>query len=408
LLSRRDSTEEQVLDFSLNEEQRAWQLKARRFAEEEIRPLSLARDAISGPRDTFDWNIIKRGSQLGFRTAAVPKAWGGAGIDFVTQAIVMAELARADSAISKSFSQCWKWSQLIADFCSEDQKRRFLVPFMHDDTYLLGSASTEPNAGSDKRILVDSDIKSGWRLKAEKRGDEWILNGEKTFIANGPIAKLFFVNTRSNPNVSIKEGTTVFLVPSDTPGFRVGKIFNKSGWRFYQNAELIFEDARVPEANMVGKVHEGFKLRGGGFSDFELAANAVGVCDDAAESALSFAKCETRGGRPLADQQVVQLKLNQMCMLTEALRSFVMRVAAETDGKCDRKSPAANVLVMNFAADTIQRVTELNLDIHGMTGGTANAHADKLVRDAMIWTHLAGDSVQRMKAVDRLKTAASK
>ena len=394
------------MDFSLNEEQRAWQLKARKFADEEIRPLSVARDAIAGPRDTFDWEIIKKGSRLGFRTAAVPKAWGGDGIDFVTQAIVMAELAKADSAISKTFSQCWKWSQLIADFCSDDQKRRFLAPFMEDDTYLLGSASTEPNAGSDKRVLVDSDPKSGWRLKAEQRGDEWILNGEKTFIANGPIAKLFFVNTRSNPEVSIREGTTVFLVPSDTPGFRVGKVYNKIGWRFYQNAELIFEDARVPDANRVGKVNEGYKMRGGGFSDFELAANAVGVCDDAVESATHFARREKRGGRPLADQQVVQLKLNAMHMLTEALRSFVLRVAAETDGKCDRKHPAANVLMMNFASDTIQRVTALNLDVHGMAGGAANAHADKLVRDSIIWTHLAGDSVQRMKVIDRLKSIA--
>ena len=392
------------MDFSLNEEQRAWQLKARKFADEEIRPLSVKRDAIAAPRETFDWAIIKRGSQLGFRTAAVPKAWGGAGIDYVTQAIVMAELAKADSAISKTFSQCWKWSQLIAEFCSEDQKERFLKPFMADDGYLLGSASTEPNAGSDKRVLVDSDIKTGWRLRAEKQGSDWILNGEKTFIANGPIAKLFFVNTRSNPNVSIKEGTTVFLVPSDTPGFRVGKVFNKLGWRFYQNAELIFENARVPETNMVGRVHEGYKMRGGGFSDFELAANAVGVCDDAAETALRYAKSAKRGGRPLVDEQIVQLKLNQMFMLTEALRSFVMRVAAETDGKCDRKSPSANVLAMNFATDAIQRVTALGLDIHGMAKGRANAHADKLTRDSIIWTHLAGDSVQRMKAVDKLKT----
>ena len=392
------------MDFSLNEEQRAWQLKARKFADEEIRPLSVKRDAIAAPRETFDWAIIKRGSQLGFRTAAVPKAWGGAGIDYVTQAIVMAELAKADSAISKTFSQCWKWSQLIAEFCSEDQKERFLKPFMADDGYLLGSASTEPNAGSDKRVLVDSDIKTGWRLRAEKQGSDWILNGEKTFIANGPIAKLFFVNTRSNPNVSIKEGTTVFLVPSDTPGFRVGKVFNKLGWRFYQNAELIFENARVPETNMVGRVHEGYKMRGGGFSDFELAANAVGVCDDAAETALRYAKSAKRGGRPLVDEQIVQLKLNEMFMLTEALRSFVMRVAAETDGKCDRKSPSANVLAMNFATDAIQRVTALGLDIHGMAKGRANAHADKLTRDSIIWTHLAGDSVQRMKAVDKLKT----
>jgi alkylation response protein AidB-like acyl-CoA dehydrogenase len=96
------------MDFALNDEQREWQDKARAFARDEIRPISLERDVIPDPRETFDWEIIKKGSKLGFRTLAVPKDWGGHGTDFVTQAIVMAELAKADSAISKTFSQCWK------------------------------------------------------------------------------------------------------------------------------------------------------------------------------------------------------------------------------------------------------------------------------------------------------------
>ena len=122
------------MDFSLTEEQRAWQMKARKFAQEEIRPISMQRDGIAGPRDTWDWEIIKKGSKLGFRTAAVPKDWGGYGIDFVTQALVMAELAKADSAISKAFSQCWKWSHLIAAACHNEQKERFLKPCLADDT----------------------------------------------------------------------------------------------------------------------------------------------------------------------------------------------------------------------------------------------------------------------------------
>ena len=108
------------MDFSLNEEQRGWQMKARKFAEEEIRPIAPRRDQISDPRETFDWEIIKKGSKLGFRTAATPKEWGGHGIDLVTQAVVMAELAKADSAISKTFSQCWKWSQLITAICTQE------------------------------------------------------------------------------------------------------------------------------------------------------------------------------------------------------------------------------------------------------------------------------------------------
>ena len=103
------------MDFALTEEQSAWQAKARKFADEEIKPITLERDRISEPLETFDWEVIKKGSKLGFRTAVVDKERGGHAIDFVTQALVMAELARGDSAISKTFSQCWKWSHLAGD-----------------------------------------------------------------------------------------------------------------------------------------------------------------------------------------------------------------------------------------------------------------------------------------------------
>jgi len=389
------------MDFSLNKEQQAWQMKAREFARDEIRPISLKRDQIEGGFAPWDWDVIKKGSRLGFRTLAVPRAWDGPGADFVTQGLVMAELARGDSAISKAFSQNWKWSHLIAENCTDNQKKRFLTPFIADDTYVMGSASTEPNAGSDNRYPPAEDPKSGWRLRAERHGDEWILNGEKTFIANGSVGKLFFVSSRTDPNVPIRDGTTVFLVPVDTPGFRIGKIFNKSGWRFYQNAELIFENARVPHANIVGEVHGGVKVRSGAaaeFGDFELAANALGVCDAACEYAMQYAKSQRRGGRLLYDQQLVQLQLNEMHMLTEALRSYVMRTAWQMD----HKSQGANaVLVMNYSTPVMQRVTRLNLEIHSMAGGSMNAVADKLVRDASMWSHLAGDATQRLKAVRR-------
>ncbi len=389
------------MDFSFNEEQRAWQMKARKFALEEIRPISLERDRIADPRETFDWEIIKKGSRLGFRTAVVAKERGGHAIDFVTQTLVMAELAKGDSAISKTFSQCWKWSHLIAAICTEEQKARFLGPFVADDTFVLGSGSTEPSSGSDNRLPPEDDPKAGVKLRAERRGDEWILNGDKVFIANGSIAKLFFVSARTNPHVPVSAGTTRFLVSSDTPGFRVGKVFNKSGWRFYQNAELIFENARVPHANLVGEVNRGRAEDGVGglFNDLELAANAIGVCEAACEQALHTARTRMQGGRPLKDQQVVQLKFGRMHMLTEALRSYVLRVAWECDQKI--RSPHAALLV-NFSTDVIQEVTELGMDIHDGAGATMDRGVDKLVRDSFIWTHLAGDSVLRMKAARRI------
>ena len=396
------------MDFSLNEEQRAWQMKARKFADEEIRPISLQREQIADPFEAWDWEIIKKGSKLGFRTMAVPREWGGHGTDFVTQALVMEELAKADSAISKAFSQNWKWSHLIARSCTDEQKKRFLPQFIADDTFVLGKGITEPNAGSDNRLPVEDDPKSGLRLRAERHGDEWILNGEKAFIANAPIGKLFFIDARTDPTVPLKQGITMFLVPSDTPGFRIGKVFNKSGWRFYQNGEMIFENARVPHANVVGEVNGGAKKTGseggdttGGdlFGDLELCANALGICDDACETAMRHAKSAKQGGEVLFAQQHVQLKINRMFMMTEALRSYVMRVAWEHDRKIHSHNAG---LAMNYSTDVVQEVSELYMDIRGAEGGHMDHHADKLVRDAFIWSHLAGDSVSRMKVTRRI------
>jgi alkylation response protein AidB-like acyl-CoA dehydrogenase len=395
------------MDFTLSNEQRAWQMTARKFAEEEVRPISLARDAIETAAETWDWDIIKRGSRLGFRTLAVPKEWGGHGADFVSQALVMAELARADSAMSKAFSQNWKWSHLISAACTEEQKRRFLPDFIADDGFVLGKGITEPGAGSDNRLPPD-DPKAGLKLKAERKGDEWILNGEKAFIANAPVGKLFFIDARTDTSVPLKQGTTMFLVPRDTPGFRIGKVFNKSGWRFYQNGEMIFENARVPHANVVGEVNGATRKSGGQggdttggdlFGDLELAANALGICDDACESALRHARTATQGGQPLFAQQTIQLQINRMYMLTEALRAFVLRVAWEHDMKVHSANAG---LAMNFSSDAVQEVAELYMEVRGLDGAHMDPHADKLVRDSIIWTHLAADSVQRMKVARRL------
>jgi alkylation response protein AidB-like acyl-CoA dehydrogenase len=134
------------------------------------------------------------------------------------------------------------------------------------------------------------------------------------------------------------------------------------------------------------------------FGDLELAANALGVCDDACGMALRVARTKKQGERLLFEQQVVQLKLNRMHLLTEALRSFVMRVAWEHDHKMHSANPG---LCMNFSTDVIQEVSEINLELHA-DAGVMDARADKLVRDAIIWSHLAGDSVQRMKTTRRL------
>jgi alkylation response protein AidB-like acyl-CoA dehydrogenase len=205
----------------------------------------------------------------------------------------------------------------------------------------------------------------------------------------------------------MSEGTTRFLVPRETPGFRHGKVFNKSGWRFYQNAELIFENARVPDAFRVGEVNGARKkvagdVSGEMFGDLELAANALGICDDACEKAMDAVKTRERGGKPLKDQQLVQLAIGRMKMLTESLRSYVMRVAWEHDEKIHSTNAG---LVMNLSTDIGQEVTELALDVYDRAGAAMDRAADKLARDMYIWSHLAGDTVQRLKFGRRLLAA---
>lgn len=393
------------MDHLLTDTQRAWQRKAREFAESEIRPRSLARDQIAEPESTFDWSIIQKGSQLGIRTAAVPTEYGGHGIDFTTQAVMIAAMAKADSAMAKTFSQSWKWSHLIVDHGSDEQKRRFFDAFVNDDQFVMGGGITEPNAGSDNRLPPGDDLKAGLQLKAQLDGDTWVLNGSKCYIANANIGKLIFAFARTDPHAPVHEGTTIFAVQPGTPGLTVGKVFNKHSWRFYQNAELFFENVRVPDSNRLGAINGAHKRHGGKnsrFGDMEYAANALGICDAAVEMTTLLGRTRRQAGKPLNQHQLFQLKLSEMHMQTEALRSFVMRVAMEAD-VTQPISRKHNGLLMNFCTDAMQRVCYLNLDIHRIANrGEISAHADKLMRDAIIWTHIAGDSVTRMKAVQAL------
>jgi alkylation response protein AidB-like acyl-CoA dehydrogenase len=393
------------MEHLLTDTQRAWRDKAREFAETEIRPRSLARDQIAAPAETFDWSLIRKGSQLGIRTAAVPKEYGGHGIDFTTQALMIAEMARADSAMAKTFSQSWKWSHLIVDHGNAEQKRRYFDAFVADDEFVMGGGITEPNAGSDNRMPPKDDPKAGLQLSAKLDGDTWVLNGSKCYIANANIGKLIFAFARTDPNAPVQEGTTIFAVQKGVPGLNVGKVFNKHGWRFYQNAELFFENVRVADSDRLSAINGTHKKHGGRnskFGEMEYAANAVGICDAAIDMATTLGRHTRRAGRRLNEHPLFQLKLSAMHMHTEALRSFVLRVAMEADATMPI-SHKHNAFLMNFSADAMQRVCYLNLDLHRHAHkGGISARAEKLVRDAVIWTHIAGDSVTRLKAVQAL------
>ena len=391
--------------MQVTDEHKALQQMARDFAEKEIRPISAERDLISDPKETFDWEIIKKGSALGLRTLAVPERFGGPGVDLMGQALVILELARGDGAICKTFTQNWKFTPFLTTIANDEQRERFLPQFMENDDYLLSTAQTEPDAGFDNRYPPPDYPKAGYKMSAVRGGDEWILNGMKQFIANGGVASLYVVFTRTNLDTSIKEGTTLFLVPKDTPGFTIGRRHNKIGWRFYQNAELIFEDCRVPDANILMGVNKGLDFRWefvSGFNDIELAGNLLGIAQAAYEHAIEHARNRFQGGKIIIEHQAVKLKLADMYMRLEAGRSYYFKVVEDClDGGVEGDS-ASKQLMKVFVTEVAQRVTRDAVEIFGGMGVMKDAPVEKLMRDASVLTHLAAGTVNTLMAAEKL------
>lgn len=389
----------------VSEENLSLQQMAREFAENEIRPISAERDRIVNPRETICWDVIRKGSALGLRTLAVPERFGGPGVDLMGQTLVILELARGDGGIAKTFSQCWKWTPMITELATDEQRERFLPPFMEDDTYLLAMGSTEPDAGSDNRLLSD-DPKRGLKLSAVRNDGGWTLNGMKHFIANGGVAKLYIVLTRTGPTVPLSRGATMFFVPSDTPGFRIGRTHDKVGWRSYQNAELIFENCRISDANRLGEVNKGKSVRQErvtGFNDVELAANMLGMAQAAFEHALEHARNRVQGGRPIIEHQGIALKLADMYMRLEAGRGYLFRVVDGCMEDGAAFDSASKQLLKVFTTEACIKVAQQAVEIFGGMGVMRDAPVEKIMRDMSIFLHLASDVVHVLTAAQKLR-----
>lgn len=390
----------------LNDEHRALQQMARDFAEKEIIPVAAERDRIQDPKETFSPELIKKGSALGLRTLAVPEEFGGPGVDLKGQVLVILELARGDGGVAKTFSQCWKWTPMLCRLATDEQRERFLPKFLEDDLYLLAMAGTEPEAGSDNRMPPPGYPKAGWKTSAVRDGDEWVINGMKHFIANGGVAKLYIVRTRTNPDVPITEGTTMFFVPSDTPGFSIGRRHDKIGWRFYQNAELIFQDCRVPASNLLGELNKGkgdSSERFVSFNDVELAANVIGISQAAFEHALNHARNRFQGGKPIIEHQAIALKLSDMYMRLEASKSYLFNVVDSNENGGAEFESSSKQLLKVFATESAIQITRLAVEIFGGSGVMRDAPVEKLLRDANIFPHLAADSIMNLKAAAKLR-----
>ena len=371
------------MDFELNQEQKLLQRTVRDFAQGEVQPQARAIDE-SGefPRATF-----RKAAALGLAGMTVPEDEGGAGFDHISYAIAIEEISRVCASTGVILSvQNSLYCDPIHRYGSEDQKKRFLLPFARGEK--IGCyALTEPQAGSNAAALA---------TKAVLRGDRYIVNGSKAWITNGGVADaaIVYVNTDST---KAEKGITALLVERGTPGFHVGKEEQKLGIHATACSELSFADCEVPTANRLGNEGEGYKialstLDGGRIG---IAAQATGISQGALEQALEYARQRMAFGHPIADFQAIQFMLADMATEIDAARMLVRKAAWKQDsgGRFSMEASMAKL----YASELATRVTHKAIQIHGGNGYSREYPVERMYRDARITEIYEGTSeIQRL------------
>ncbi len=370
------------MNLDLTEEQQLLQASVREFAEDVVRPRAAAIDQ-SGefPRDLF-----AAAGELGLAGVAVPTEHGGSGMDTVSYAIVIEEISRvcANTGVILSVN-----NSLVCDpiekFGNEDQKKRFLTPLAKGEK--LGCfALTEPDAGSDA---------GNQKTRAVREGDGYRITGQKVFITCGEKADVSLLFAMTSPEKKLR-GISAFLVDAAAPGFDRSRHQVKLGVNASGTVEIFLTDVRVPAADRLGEEGDGFKiamstLDGGRIG---IAAQAVGISQEAFEAAIAYAKSRRAFGRPIADFQALRFYLADMATEIDAARLLTRKAAAAKDaakvsgGRFSMEAAVAKL----FAAEMAQRVTTKALQIHGGYGYTKEYPVERNFRDARITEIYEGTS----------------
>lgn len=333
--------------------------------------------------------------KMGYVGVTVPEAFGGVGLDVFAQGLIAQAFGRYSPAIALSVGAHDNLCvNNIARNANEEQKRRYL-PKLASGEWVGALGLTEPGAGSDAL--------GSMRMTARREGDEYVLNGSKIYITNGPIADVLLVYAKTDVTRG-KQGISAFIVEKDMPGFSVAQKLTKMGYRGSQTGELLFQDCRVPVANRVGPENAGVGIVMSGL-DIERAALApicLGMAERALEISIDYAKTRQQFGKPIAEFQMVQSKLADMYTWTEAMRSFCYAALTACnqipEGEGGRgeihKITAASIL---FCAEQCSRVIDAGVQIHGGTGYMWEAEINRLFRAAKLLEIGAGTSeVRRM------------
>ena len=370
------------MDFELSAEQEQIREVARAFAEAELGNKIAPFDE----RHEFPHEIVKKLGPLGFLGVVIPEEYGGAGLDYVSYALIVEELCRGDASVGITM---WAHNSLcsnhIATFGSPEQKRRYLPP-MATGQVLGAWGLTEPGSGSDAAALV---------TRAELRGAEWVLNGSKAFITNASVASTAVVMARTDGGRS--RGISAFVVERGAPGFTSGKPYRKLGLHASDTAELIFQDARIPAANLLGERGAGFVqamtvLESGRIA---MAAMGVGIAQAALDQAASYMRQRTAFGKALADFNGLQGMIADLATDVEVARLLTLRAAYLKD--IGRPAMHAAAMAKLFASEAAMKAATKAVQIHGGAGYITEFPVERIFRDAKLTEIGEGTSeIQRM------------
>lgn len=344
---------------------------AREFAEKEFRERAKYFDET----EDFDFSLHKKACENGFVGTFIKEEYGGHGLGFLEHSLITEEFWRVDPGCGQAILSCTFGAEMIQEFGTEEQKKKYLPPLVRGEA-IMGFGITEPDAGSDVTSI---------KTRAEKRGDKFVITGNKMFITNGCVANyiLVFCLTEFEEKDPHRR-FSVILVETDRRGFEAEKIRGKLGIRASDTAELRLNEVEVPVSNLIGKQGYGFYQLMDFFNRTRLhvAAQGVGVAQGALEMAISYVKKRRAFGRTLSELQGVQFKLAEMATKIEAARSLYWRAAYLLDhGKID---PALISMAKWFAGEVGVYVTNEALQLHGGYGYIADYDIQRFYRDAKI------------------------
>ena len=387
------------MDFTLTEEQRLLKEMAREFAEREVRPVVAELDANPNPAECFPRELIRKGSELGLRTLALPEEFGGAGASVLTQAVVLQEISKVDPGVAKVFAQCWKIALMIHRVGTEEQRERFLRPFVDDADCVCSILTTEPDSGADNHLPYDAS-EAGIQLKAVREGEDYVLNGRKHFCSLVGFSKLMILFARTDKSVGMTRGSTAFVVTDGIPGLSYGTIHDKMGWRLYPQGEAVFENVRVPASNILGDAGNAWAdVRWYFGKTMEIPACALGVAEAAYEQALDYARDRVQGGKPIIEHQAVGLSLSRMKMLLTTAQVTLWHAAWGIDEDPDYR-PCTTYWTKAFITQACREVAEQAMELMGGSGVMRETGMEKHVRDVLCMFHVdGGRDITLLKAV---------